>query len=331
MRLLLIKTSSLGDIVHALAAVTDAQRACRDLQVDWLVERAFAEIPAWHPAVGRVLQSDLRAWRRRPFASRHSPEWKALRQALQEPYDLVLDAQGLLKSAWLARCARGLRAGPDFHGAREPLASLFYQRRVPIPAHDEAHAIERMRRLFAGALGYPLPQTPADAGLARGRFPLPSAPPPYVVLLHGTSWTNKRWPLASWQRIGRWLQDHGRLVVLPWGSEEERVQAERIAQACGGQVLPRLSLGALAGWLAGAETFVGVDTGLSHLGAALGIPGLTLYGPTLPGLTGTRGAHQVHLGGEANGHIDRQRPTNVDPADVERALLRLLGLPEQAS
>jgi heptosyltransferase-1 len=184
-----------------------------------------------------------------------------------------------------------------------------------------------MRCLFAGALGYALPETEADFGLRATDFARPSTRTPYVVFLHGTTWPNKRWPLAHWQRMGGWLRARGRHIVLPWGSEQERTQATEIARACDGEVLPALSLTALAGWLAGAEAFLGVDTGLSHLGAALQVRGLTLYGPTLPGLTGTRGPQQMHLGGSTTTHIDRQRPTAVDPAEVERALAQLLSLP----
>src|SRR5262249_20744965 len=157
-------------------------------------------------------------------------------------YDLVLDAQGLVKSAWLAGCARGLRAGPDRSSAREPLAAMFYQKGIRVPQHDQAHAVQRMRLLFARALGYPDPIGPPDSGRARERFAVPSLPRPYAVLLHATTWPTKCWAENSWMELGSWLKAQGIRSVLPWGNESERESAERIASACDGVVLPRMTL-----------------------------------------------------------------------------------------
>lgn len=322
MQILIVKTSSLGDVVHTLPAVTDAARAVPALRCDWLVERAFAEIPAWHPAVARVIRCDMRGWRRNLGQTVFGGEWRAFRAELrQTAYDLVIDAQGLVKSAWLARQARGPLAGPDRVSAREPLAAAFYQRGYAIPRHDAAHAVERSRRLFAQALGYACPDTPPDAGLKAERFPAPELDGPYAVFLHGTTWTSKRWPLPHWCALGAWLAARGLRVVLPWGSAAERADAERIAAACGGLVLPKLGLTALAGWLARARLCVGVDTGLAHLAAALGTPQLTLYGPTLPQLTGAVGANQVWLRSGEEREIDRARPNTVALERVQQALL----------
>src|SRR5581483_11707462 len=159
MRLLIVKTSSLGDIVHTLPAVTDAARALPGLRCDWLAERAFAEIPAWHPAVERVIQCDLRGWRRNLGRTVFGGDWSRFRGELRQTrYDLVIDAQGLVKSAWLARQARG------------PVAAPLYRRGYAVPRHDAAHAVERSRRLFAQALGYAWNDSPPDAGLDRARF-----------------------------------------------------------------------------------------------------------------------------------------------------------------
>jgi heptosyltransferase I len=319
MRILIVKTSSLGDVVHTLPALTDAARALPELRCDWLVERPFAEIPAWHPAVDRVIACDLRGWRKRPLKTLINGDWQRFRAELrQREYAYLIDAQGLLKSAWLGWQARGPLVGADAASAREPLAACFYRRRYPVPAHDAAHAIERTRRLFAQALGYPLPeQTGApDAGLNRGQFPLPDLTAPYAVFLHGTTWPSKRWPLAHWQTLGAALAARGLRIVLPWGNADERADAETIAAACNGHVLPRLGLTALAGWLAGARIVVGVDTGLMHLAAALGTPGLSLYGPTLPQRTGAWGRNQHWLWNETATTIDRNRPLNILPAAV---------------
>src|SRR5215813_8519690 len=125
MRALLIKTSSLGDVVHTLPAITDASRAIPHFQIDWLVEEAYAEIPSWHPAVNRVLPVAIRRWRKNLLKVRHEVTWQRLRSALaDQAYDLILDAQGLLKSAWLGCMADGPRAGLDWVSVREPPASL---------------------------------------------------------------------------------------------------------------------------------------------------------------------------------------------------------------
>jgi heptosyltransferase-1 len=325
MRALIVKTSSLGDIVHALPALTDAKLASPELSFDWLSEAAFAEIPAWHPAVETVLSCNLRAWRRHPLRTFSGDEWPRFRDELRrQDYDCVIDAQGLLKSAWLASRARGPIAGPDKRSAREPLAAWFYDRRYAVPKHDDAHAIDRTRSLFAQAFGYPLPQTPADAGLQRRHFAAPEIEQPYALLLHGTTWAGKRWPLANWQSIAKWLVQRGLRPVLPWGNDAELADAEIISESCAGFVLPRLGLTALAGWIAHARICAGVDTGLAHLAAALGTPQVTLYGPTLPQLTGAVGAHQIWLRSDESEAIDRARTTDVSVKRVVAALDQLL-------
>ncbi len=330
MKLLIVKTTSLGDLIHTLPALTDAARAVSGLTVDWLAERPFAEIPRWHPAVQRVIASDLRRWRKAPLASLRDGDWARFRAELRQcRYDLVLDAQGLVKSAWLASRADGPVAGPGWSSARESLAALFYRYRYTVPAHGQEHAITRTRRLFAAALGYPLPaalEQPPDSGLDRARFAIPAIDQPYAVFLHGTTWPTKRWPLHDWQALARWLSQQGLAVVLPWGSEAERADAERIAAATPGcRVLPKLGLTAVAGWLAHARLVVGVDTGLMHLAAALATPGLSLYGPTLPQMTGAFGRNQHWLCNEDQPpSIDRERPLTVSRERVIEVLQLLL-------
>ena len=324
MHVLIVKTSSLGDLVHTLPAVTDAARALPDLRFDWLAEKAFAEIPAWHPAVDRIITCDLRGWRKRPWQTLASGEWADFKTQLRErQYDLVIDAQSLVKSAWLATKARGPLAGPDRAGAREPFAAWFYQRRLPVPNASEGHAVDRTRLLFALALGYRPPQTAPEFGLDRARFTVPALPQPYVVFLHATTWATKCWPESRWQELGRWLVARGLRVVLPWGNATEQAAARRIADGCDGWVLPKLRLTEVAGVLAHAKAVAGVDTGLAHVAAAVDTPGVTLYGPTLPGLTGTVGRHQLHLCSSEATTVDRQRPTTVAVARVREALQRL--------
>lgn len=301
MRVLIVKTSSLGDLIHTLPAITDAARAIPGVRFDWVAEEAFAEIPGWHPAVERVIPIALRRWRKNWPRALASGELKAFVARLRERrYDLIIDAQGLLvKSALVAWLARGPRHGLSWSSAREPLSSLLYWQRHTVPQGQ--HAIERVRRLFAAALRYEYDATSLDYGLARDGFAATVEGRDYSVFLHGTSWPSKCLPVDYWVELGRFIAGQGRRVYLPWGSEEEKQAAEAIAARCANAVvLPRLNLTQLAGLLARARNIVGVDTGLAHLGAALGTPGVTIYTATFPALTGARARHQrcLVLGGE---------------------------------
>jgi len=293
MRVLLVKTSSLGDLIHSFPALTDARSALPGLRVDWLVEEALAEIPLWHPAVERAIPIGLRRWRAGWLKAWRQGEPQALWRALREHrYDLVLDAQGLLKSALPAALAHGPLAGLDRASAREPLASLFYRRRYPV-ARD-SHAVERLRRLFAAALGYGLPETDPDFAI---RLPeLQVAAQPGILLFHGTTWASKHWPEPYWVELLGLLKANGEQARLAWHSPEERLRAERLMrQADWGVLLPRMGLSELAHCLRGARGVVGLDSGPAHITAALGTPAVTLYGPTSPGLTGALGPLQRNL------------------------------------
>lgn len=295
MRVLIVKTSSLGDLIHTLPAVTDAAHARPDVRFDWVAEEGFAEIPAWHPAVERVIPVALRRWRRNWLAAWRSGEIPDFLGRLREQkYHCVIDAQGLVKSGVLTRAARGSRCGLDLHSAREPLAALFYSRRFGIP--KDRHAIDRVRQLFAAALGYRYDPQPLDYGLNPEDFALPSclpSQPAYVVFLHGTTWPSKRLPTEQWVELAQQAGGAGYTVLLPWGNDAERETAQSIAAGTGNaQVLPRLKLTEMAGVLAHARGVIGVDTGLAHLAAALGRPALTIYTATFPEKTGARGAQQ---------------------------------------
>lgn len=291
MRILVVKTSSLGDVIHTLPAVSDAARAIPGLAVDWVVERDFAAVCGWHPAVARVIPVALRAWRRRPFASWRAGEPRAFFASLRaHDYDAVIDAQGLLKSAALAVRARGPRHGLGFGAAREGVAALAYRHRHMIP--KGWHAIRRTRALFAAALGYPAPEGEPDYGLDRARVPRAELQRPYVLLLHGTTWATKQWPVARWRALAGLARDAGLAVYLPAHGADERARAETIAAGIG-SVLPPGDIAAAGGAIAGAAGVVAVDTGLAHLAAALGVPAVTLYGATSPALTGTWGANQL--------------------------------------
>jgi heptosyltransferase-1 len=292
-RVLIIKTSSLGDVLHTLPAVTDAAQQNPAIRFDWVVEEAFAEVPAWHASVDEVIPVAIRRWKHHPLRALRGGEPQAmLRQLRSRHYELVLDAQGLIKSALISRLAYGPRAGLDRGSAREPLAARAYDHRFAIARNQ--HAVQRVRQLFAVALDYPVPDSPPDYGI-RQRF-FCSVRQPYLVFLHGTTWPTKHWPVSYWVRLAAMAAAAGWQVRVPWGNAVEQQRAQQIAAAAADiEVLPRMLLGELAAVIATAGAVVGVDTGLVHLAAALGTPCITLYGSTDPGLIGTLGESQLQL------------------------------------
>lgn len=287
--------SSLGDVIHALPALSDAAAHYPEIRFDWVVEDGFSEIPSWHPAVGEVIPINLRKWRKNPYRAWRSGEWGRFRALLREKYyDTVIDAQGLIKSALITYQAQGTRVGLNQQSAREGWASLAYQQKIAVPRQQ--HAVERVRQLFAQALRYPIPDTPPDYGLKNYTLTtlLPSRPT--LIFLHGTTWQTKHWPETFWQSLAQKAAESGFAVRLPWGNEEEHERAGRIAKAHAQiSVMSASNLQGLAAELSTATAALGVDTGLAHLAAALNVPCLTLYGPTRPELTGTYGKHQAHL------------------------------------
>ncbi len=295
MRVLIIKTSSLGDVIHTLPAVTDASSINKDLRFDWAVEEAFAEIPAWHPAVETVIPVAIRRWRKQPVESLRGPEWRhCKRQLSRNHYDAVIDAQGLIKSAWLTRYVQAPRWGYDTNSAREPLASMAYHHKVPVSR--ELHAVERIRQLFASAMRYRLPESTGHYGIDAAQFGAVESQEPSIICLHNTARDEKLWPEEHWRQLVQQAIAEGFRVSLPWGNDAERERAKRIAGVDDrAVVLPRLKLKALAALLVRASGVVAVDTGLGHLAAALGTPAVSLYGPTSPDRVGTYGANQCHL------------------------------------
>ncbi|HCW97906.1 lipopolysaccharide heptosyltransferase RfaC [Pantoea piersonii] len=297
MHVLIVKTSSMGDVLHTLPALTDAMQAIPGIRFDWVVEENFAQIPSWHPAVDKVLPVAIRRWRKHWFGSQQREERVRFKRDLQSrQYDVVIDAQGLIKSAALVtRLARGVKHGQDSRSAREPFASWWYDQRHEID--KKQHAVERTRELFAKSLGYEKPQTQGDYAIAAHFLrDEPQDIAPYLVFLHATTRDNKHWPESHWRELIGLLQPAGLRIKLPWGAEHEHQRAQRLAEGFDYvEVLPKLTLEAIARELAGARAVVSVDTGLSHLTAALDRPNITLYGPTDPGLIGGYGQNQYAI------------------------------------
>jgi heptosyltransferase-1 len=316
--ILLVKTSSLGDVVHNLPVATDIAAALPGARIDWLVEEAYADIPRLHPAVREVFPVAARRWRRALLRRATWREIGALRRRLAaRRYDAIVDTQGLLKSAWFASWAHGPRHGYDTASAREPLASRSYARTYAVPR--ALHAARRNRALAAQALGYAIDE-PGRYGIVAP--PLPegwSAGGRHAVLLHGTARAEKLWPERHWIELGRALSVRGLTVLLPWGGEDERRRAERLAAAIvGARVLARQPLAELAAVLGAAVAVAGVDTGLLHLASALGRPAVGIYVATDPALNGIYPPGESH-GGLSLGGIGAP----PQPAEVLAALERL--------
>lgn len=319
MRVLIVKTSSLGDLVHTFPAVSDAAKAIPDVRFDWVVEEAFTEVPAWHPSVDQIIPISLRRWRKNIVGSWQGGELRAFYAALrQTSYDLIIDAQGLfLKSGCVAWLAKGDTVGYDWHSARDSWSSLCYKRKIAVS--PEMHAIQRIRRLFAEALGYQPSYSEPVYGLqiqSSGAV----IDKPYLVFLHGTTWPSKHWPEAYWIELSKLVAQDGYHVVLPWGSPDEQKRAALISESGSGEVLPRLSVGELAFIMKNASGIVGIDSGLAHIAAAIGTPAVTLYGPTTVELTGAMGQHQLNRWSRfecapcMQGECSFQGSSSVEPA-----------------
>ena len=287
--ILLVKTSSLGDVVHNLPVVSDIALHVAHARIDWVVEEAFAPIARMHPAVRTVIPCSLRRWSRN-LAQRDT--WAGiatLRATLRRaPYDAIIDTQGLLKSALVTSLARGVSHGLDWRSSREPLR-WFYDQVYAVPR--DTHAVERNRALAGLALGYTPEGPPRYSLMAPTTYApalvLPAAPAGFLVLLHATSADRKLWPEDRWRALVAQLRDRGCGGVLVWGNPIEHERARRIAAGSDEvMVLPKVDLPALAGVLTAARGVVGVDTGLTHLAAALGRPTIGIYVDTDPAATG---------------------------------------------
>lgn len=293
MRVLVVKLTSMGDAIHLLPALSDLQTHYSDIELDWMIEEGFAEIPAWHPSVRSVIPVATRRWR--AFKLNSLKEfftfWKGLRQT---QYDVVIDAQGLIKSAVFARLARlkrnGRRLGFSASSIKEKPAARFYSEPIEVPR--DQHAIERLRTLFAKGFNY----SPNSKELNFQLEGQAANPERSVLFLHGTTWASKHLPETHWHELLKLAAADGYQVLLPWGNEAERARAQRIA---GGHqaatVLPKSGLSELLQIIRTVSASVAVDTGLGHLAAALGVPTVSIYGSTNAKLTGALGANQIHI------------------------------------
>ena len=293
--ILFIKTSSLGDVIHHMPAVTDARRHRPDARIGWVVEEAFAPLVRLHGAVESVIPVASRRWRRAPFSPATWQEFGAFKRAMREQtHETVIDAQGLVRSALIARFARGRRHGYDSDSVRERAASWFYD--VQHRVDRSLHAITRNRMLTGAVLGY-APEGAPDFGLDRAAL-TGGAATRDVILLHATARPEKEWPVARWIALGQALAANGYAIVLPWGTEAERRRSVEIAAAVPNATVPeRQPLDAVARMIARSAFVVGVDTGLLHLAAALGVPLVAIFTGTEPGQHGPLGIGRIEVVG----------------------------------
>lgn len=297
MRVLLVKLTSMGDLIHALPAITDASRAIPGISFDWVIDKNFSEVGIWHPAVKNIITTRHRHWRKnfwQSFKNGEIPQFvKSLRR---EKYDLVIDGQSSTKSALVTLLSRGTRHGLDRRSASEAWVTPAYQKAYFVD--KDMHAITRLRLLFSKALNYSCPDSPADYGIQNYPFPAPKfdLPSRYLVFVHNASWPSKLWPANHWRKLIELATAENFQILLPWGNNAEKQRAENI---CAGlshtQVLPFCSLSEHARILKGSQGAICSDTGLCHLAAALDVPAVTLYGSTDPKLIGAIGLNQQHI------------------------------------
>lgn len=315
-RILIVRTSSLGDLVHMLPAISDMARHVAGARIDWIVEEAFAEIPSWHPAINEVITVAHRRWRKSWWSEQSRNERAALRARLaSRRYDVVLDMQALLKSVWLVRQTRGRRHGLDWKSAREPLASLFYNVRHRVGFWQPA--IHRQRSLAAAALGYAL-EGPPDFGLQAisGQAVVGNS----ALIMPSASRPDKLWPAEYWQQVFDHLNHLGLELLLLAGSQAEHAMASSLIHGReGARVLPLMGLREVAGQLAAARIMVGLDSGLTHLSAGLGRPTIGIYKASTPVRTPLEGpAYTASLG---------ERGQAPDAESVISAINEALGNP----
>ena len=286
LKLLIVKTSSLGDVIHNLPILADIHKHYADVEIDWLVESSFSDIPKMHPAINEVIPVAIRKWRKGLFKVNTWREIAQLKRKLAtKKYDVVLDTQGLLKSALLTTLTRGIKQGYDKNSIREPIASAFYD--IKHRVSRDQHAVARNRMLAAAAFSYSLPSQLPDYGISADDSQRPLLSQPYIIGLHGTSRDSKLWETNNWIKLGQALAERGLNLALPWSSEAELKRARFIAgKLSNATVLPKLSIAELASVIAHSQAAIGVDTGLSHLAAALNIPTVAIYTDTNPTLTG---------------------------------------------
>lgn len=296
-KILLVKLTSMGDLIQFLPALTDAAQAIPGIQFDWVIEESFTDVARLHPTIDNIISLPYRRWKKNKIQALRSGEisdfWKRLRH---QQYDLVIDTQSNLKSAFVTRLTRGLRLGLDAKSVREYGAHFAYQKTISVN-RDQNHAA-RLRQLMATHLGYELPKTPAHYGINKATLPVLDfeLPEQFIFITHICSTPIKLWPEPFWQTVVDDIASSGFSIILPWWSAEEKARSLRLKSNHDNvQLLPPLNLTEKASVISKATACISLDTGLAHMAAALDIPNVTLYGSTNPKHVGAYGANQIHV------------------------------------
>jgi heptosyltransferase-1 len=305
----------MGDLMHALPALTEAKEFNQDIVFDWVVDRSFSEVPKWHPAVNKVIKTDHRNWKKQFFSAESRD---ALRSVINDinntEYDLVIDMQNNLKSSFVSYLCKHKVTGMDFKSVREFPAHLSYNKKINIS--KDLHAITRQNIILSEALGYSTLNS-SDYGITDVNFIKPSfdLPSEYVVLVQNASWKTKQWSIVNWQLLVNHLDKLGIDMILPSGNKEEYLRAKKISSVSGKtHVLKPIPLNEIAYIMNKAKFSVCSDTGLAHLSAVVDTPSLTLYGPTDTKLIGTKGNNQFHIIGSDN---------NINSISIEEVINKL--------
>ena len=290
----------MGDLMHALPALTEAKEHIEDISFDWVVDTNFASVPSWHPSVDKIITTDHRNWKKQLFSKNSRKSLREIINQINENnYDLVVDMQNNLKSAFISYLCKHNVVGLDSKSAREYPAHLAYSKRINVDKN--LHAIERQKKLLGDALGYEYEQDLINYGASFNTFTKPNItlPDKYFVLVQNASWVTKQWSIKNWQQLILCLEDKGIVVLLPSGNLEELERAKEICSASEkAQAIDLMSLNEIAYMVQHADFCICSDTGLAHLSALIGTPSITLYGPTKTSLIGTTGINQNHLIGD---------------------------------
>ena len=307
MKILIVKLSSIGDIIHTFPAIIDAKRHISDLTIDWLVDENFESIPKLlnysknNQIVNQIISIPLRKTKKKiKYITSFLSNLLKLRS---QKYDLIIDAQGLLKSALIAKYIKSTKlVGFNWSSCREPLASCLYKYKVNI--EKQLHAITRIRKLFSLALNYTIDfdkENYIDSGLDKQCFlKLPELVvkkiDKYIVFLHGTTWETKYWDNQYWQQLNQLLTTKNIYVVVTFSNSKEQQFVEQLAANSNNVIiLPQMNIEQIACMLANASAVVAVDTGFAHLTGALNTPIVTIYGATCTYKSAVAGNNSINL------------------------------------
>ena len=285
--ILIIKTSSLGDLIHLFPAIHDLTENISNINIDWAVEENLLEAVSWNQEINNIIPVAIRRWRKSLYKISTWKEIKNLHTALNNKnYSYVIDAQGLIKSLIISKLSNGEVWGFDRRCNREKLTSFFYEHECHIAeSFFQVHAIERNRRLFSKIFNYNYPPPIKYGSIIIPPSHVTHIKKEYIVFIHGTSRIEKEWPENNWINLAEKITEIGYNVILPWGNDHEYERAQRIKFIVKDTILlPKTSLSEIAYIIKNARSVIGVDTGLMHIASLLGVPGIAIFSDTNPNL-----------------------------------------------